>query len=358
MSKYIIRRLLQAVPTFFGITLIVYFIMLLTPGDPVSLLAFDPTIRQDERERLAMQLGVNDPFFVQYLRWLIGDDWMMVDSNFDGEPDAWGDNYGILRGDFGKSFKFRGSNPLHLIGERLGATIELNIATLCVSILPGIAVGVLASLKRRGRFDRHSRIISVLFIAAPTFWVGLLLIIVFGIELPRFLADYGIGTGRPILPMGGRCPPIRGGCPPIYERLHYLILPTLTSALGGIAVWSRYMRSQMLETINSDYMRTARAKGLTNRRVWIGHGLRNAIIPLTVFLGPILFGLIGGSIIIERVFTWPGIGLLLFDALYSRDYPVIMASVVIGSVLAILGYIFADILYAACDPRVRFQGGK
>ena len=130
MQKYIIRRMIQAIPTLFGITLIVYFIMLLTPGDPVSLLAFDPTIRQDERERLAKQLGVNDPFYVQYLRWLIGDDWMMVDTNLDGELDSWGDNYGILRGDFGTSFKFRGSNPLELIAARLGATIELNVAVL------------------------------------------------------------------------------------------------------------------------------------------------------------------------------------------------------------------------------------
>ena len=135
MQRYIVRRLLQAIPTFFGITIIVYLIMLLAPGDPVSLLTFDPTIRQDERERLAIKLGVNDPFHIQYLRWLIGDDWMMVDSNADGEVDSWGDNYGILRGDFGTSFKFRGSNPLKLISERLGATIELNIAVVLIGVI-------------------------------------------------------------------------------------------------------------------------------------------------------------------------------------------------------------------------------
>ena len=134
---------------------------------PVALLTFDPTIRQDERERLAIKLGVNDPFLVQYLRWLIGDDWMMVDSNADGELDSWGDNYGILRGDFGTSFKFRGSNPLKLIGERLGATLELNIAVVLIGIGNGILIGVLAALKRGRAFDKYSRIFAVLGDSVP-----------------------------------------------------------------------------------------------------------------------------------------------------------------------------------------------
>ena len=354
MQEYILRRLLQAIPTLFGITIIVYVIMLLVPGDPVSLLAFDPKIRPDERERLARQLGVSDPFYIQYLRWLIGDDWMMVDSNLDGELDAWGDNYGILRGDFGTSFKFRGSNPLDLIGERLGATIELNTFVLLLGTSGGLMIGVLAAVYRGRLFDRATRLFAVLGISIPTFWFGFMLIIFFGLVLPRFLEGYGVGSGRPILPMGGRCPPVRGGCPPIYERLHYLILPVTASALGGIAGWSRFMRATMLDTINSDYMRTAFAKGLPARSVWYRHGFRNAIAPLTVFLGPAILGLIGGSVIIERIFTWPGVGLLLYDALLSRDHPVVMASVVIGSVLAIGGLILSDILHAIFDPRIRY----
>ena len=355
MQQYIVRRILQAIPTLLGITLIVYFVMLLAPGDPVSLLAFDPTLRQDERERLALQLGVNDPFFVQYLRWLIGDDWMRVDTNYDGEADAWGDNYGILRGDFGRSFKFRGSNPLTLIGERLGATIELSFMVLMLGISSGLLVGVMAAVYRGRAFDTSMRVYAVLGVSVPVFFLGLLAIIIFGIELPRALEGLGIGTGRPILPMGGRCPPVRGGCPPIFERLHYLILPTVVSSVGGIAVWSRFMRASMLETISSDHIRTARAKGLTSRGVWLRHGLRNAIIPLSVFLGPAFVGLLGSSVIIERIFTWPGVGLLLFDALLSRDHPVIMASVVISSVLSIIGYLLSDIFYAILDPRVRYR---
>ena len=354
MQRYIARRLLQAIPTLFGITLVSYVVILLAPGDPVSLLTFDPTIRQDERQRLAIQLGVNDPFPIQYLRWLIGDDWMMVDSNADGKADSWGDNYGILRLDFGTSFKFKGSNPLKLISERLAASIELNIAVLLIGTSTGILVGILAAAHRGRAFDRVSRILAVLGDAMPVFWLGLLAIVFFGIILPRWLEPYGFGDGRPLLPMGGRCPPVRGGCPPIYARIHYLILPTLVSSLGPIAGWSRFVRASMLETINSDYVRTAYAKGLSARSVWIRHGLRNAVIPLAVFLGPLMFSLLGGAVIIERVFTWPGVGLLLFDAVLSYDYPVIMASVVMFSVLAILGYLASDILYALLDPRVRF----
>ncbi len=352
MQRYVARRLLQAIPTFFGITVIAYLIMALS-GDPIAILAFDPTMRKDERERLAIRLGVSDPIPVQYLRWLVGDDWMLVDTNADGEVDAYGNNYGILRGDFGDSFKFRGSNPLHLIAERLGATIELNVAALLVGYSVAIVLGVLAAVYRGKAFDRYSRIFSVMGDSFPSFWLGLLLIMFFGIALPRALEPFGLSDGSPLLPMGGRCPPVRGGCPPIFERLQYLVSPVLVIALGTVAALSRLLRAQMLETISSDYIRTARAKGLPSRSVWIRHALRNAFIPFTVFLGPLLFGLIGGSVVIERVFSWPGVGLLLLDAAVSRDYPVVMASVVISSILAIFAYLLSDILLVLFDPRVR-----
>lgn len=354
MLKYIMRRLLQAIPTFFGITLLSYFIMVIAPGDPVSLLGFSPDMKQEDKERLAIRLGTNDPVPLQYLRWLIGDDWMQVDTNGDGELDSWGDNYGILRLDFGTSFKFKGSSPLTLIGERIGASIELNVAVLLVGVPIGIFIGVLAAVYRGQLFDNTTRIVAVLGDSIPTFWVGMMAIIFFGIILPRFLFAEGIGDGRPLLPMGGRCPNTRGDCLPIFLRLDRLLLPTLVSSLGVIASYSRFMRASMLETINKDFMRTARAKGLTEKSIWFKHGLRNAFIPFTIFLGPTLVGLIGGSVIIERVFTWPGIGLLLFESVVSRDYPVIMASVVIGAVLTIIGYIISDVLYAVFDPRVRF----
>ncbi len=357
MNKYIIRRLVQAIPTFFGITLLSYLIIVAAPGDPVSIMTFDPGIRPEVRERLALQMGVSDPWTVQYLRWLLGDDWMRWDStgdgiadhaiiipldvNGDGEPEPPGNRLGILRGDFGRSFAFK-EDALKLIVERLPATIELNIATLVVSLSIGITLGILAAVWRGGAFDNSTRVMAVVGDSVPLFWLGFIALMIFSAPLLN------------VLPMGGRCAPVRGGCPPIYERMEYLILPTVVVSLGGIAGWSRFMRASMLENITADYIRTAKAKGLSNRTVWFRHGMRNALIPAATFLGPVFFSLLGGSAITETVFTWPGVGRFLVQSLTRQDYPVIMASVVIASILTILGYLVSDILYAMFDPRVRF----
>lgn len=341
MNRYIIRRLLQSIPTLFGITLLSYLIMVAAPGDPVSTLTFDPKTKPEVRARLAAQLGVNDPWPVQYVRWLVGDDWMFLDTNGDGEPDSWGTRKGILRGDFGQSFRYK-EDPLKLIGERLPATIELNITTLLVSLSIGLVVGVLAAVWRGGKFDNVTRVVAVIGDAVPEFWLGFMALMIFSAPL--------LG----LFPMGGRCAPVRGGCPPLFDRLEYMVLPVLVVSLGGVAGWSRYMRASMLENISSDYIRTARAKGLSNRAVWFRHGLRNALVPMATFLGPTFVGLIGGSVIIETIFTWPGVGRLLVQSVSSQDYPVIMASVLIGAVLTIAGYLISDVLYAVFDPRVRF----
>jgi peptide/nickel transport system permease protein len=340
MLRFIIRRLVQAIPTLFGITLLSFIIMLAAPGGPVAILSFDPAMSPEQKELLADRLGVNDPAPLQYIRWLVGDDFLWFDSDDDGVVDERGTNYGILRGDFGKSFQYR-QNPLNLIAERLPATIELNIVVLLVSLTVGIIVGVLAAIWRGKFFDNTSRILAVIGNAIPTFWLSFILLLVFGAPL------------LDLLPMGGRCAPVRGGCPPIYGRLEYIALPAFVMILGGVAGWSRFMRAAMLDTISEDYVRTARAKGLAVRAIWFRHGLRNAIVPMATFLGPTFVSLIGGSVIIELIFSWPGVGRLLLDSLVSRDYPVVMASVVIGSVLTIIGYLISDILYAVFDPRIR-----
>ncbi len=339
MWKFILRRLVQAIPTFFGITILAYTIMALAPGDPVAILTFDPSVTQVERERLADRLGVNDPVPLQYLRWLIGDDWLRFDTDGDGEPDARGERKGILRGDFGTSFVYSRS-PITLIAEFLPATIELNIAVLVVSLPLGIAIGVLAARFHDGWFDQSSRVLAVVGDAVPSFWLAFILILVLG----RYLD---------VLPMGGRCAPTRGGCPPIYERMQYIVMPVLVMSLGAVSGWSRFMRASMLENISGDYIRTAQAKGLSNQRVWFHHALRNAIIPMATFLGPLSVSLLGGSVIIETIFAWPGVGRLLLQSVTSQDYPVVMASVVIGSLLTIVGYLISDILYAVFDPRIR-----
>ncbi len=402
MTRFVIRRLLQAIPTFFGITILSYAIMVFAPGDPVSIMSFDPTVKAEQREALEKRLGVHDPLPMQYLRWLIGDDWMVVEelkwylveledgtqgwlserqAGIDPETgefgifstrqpirvepnekaetggritkrdsidliheetqNVWGDNYGILRGDFGLSFRFR-RNPIELIFSRMPATIELNIATIMVSLSIGVTLGILAAVWRGSLFDQSTRVVAVLGDAIPIFWLALMFILFFGVYLE-------------LLPLGSRCAAQRGECPPVFQRLEYLILPTAVLALGGISGWSRYMRAAMLETINSDYIRTARSQGLPGRKIWFKHGLRNALIPMATFLGPTFVGLLSGAVITETIFAWPGIGLLIVQAVSAQDYPVVMANVVISAVLTITAYLISDILYAMFDPRVRLS---
>jgi len=341
MTRFIIRRVIQAIPTFFGITVLSYLIMSLAPGDPVALLTFSPDISQQERARLAERLGVNDPLPVQYLRWLIGDDWMRFDLDGDGVADEPGRSKGILRLDFGRSFVYRES-PLKLIGDFLPATVELSTASLMIGIGLGVPLGLLAAVWRGGLFDQVTRVLAVVGNAVPNFWMGFLLLIIFGRELE-------------LLPLGGRCAPTRGGCPPLYDRLEYLILPTIVLAMGLVAGYSRYMRASMLETIGSDYVRTARSKGLTDRLVWFRHAARNALIPLATFLGPAFVSLIAGAVITETIFSWPGVGRFAVNSITSQDYPVIMAFVVIAALSTIIAYIISDILYAVFDPRIRLR---
>ncbi len=442
MTKFIIRRIIQAIPTFFGITLLSYLIMVAAPGDPVSILTFGPNVSPQEREAVAERLGVNQPWPIQYIRWLIGDkpltiggdrvwaveltngDVVMVDADseetdivdtipveefgteldhrlgpagslttralssrsaesavldlYDGEDVAvvdayfvthynaiilwrgfpgdvvetidgelvtlrteWNNNGGILRGDFGNSFRLR-APVIDVMLDFLPASIELNVAVLIIGLGIGIPLGIGAAIWRGGAFDQTTRVGAVVGTAIPDFWLGFLLIMFFGATLD-------------ILPMGGQCAPTRGGCPPLWGRLEYLILPVVPLALGAIAGWSRFMRAAMLDTINSDYIRTARSKGLSPRGVWFRHAARNALIPMATFLGPAAIGIFfGGAVVIERIFGWPGIGNLLLQSISGQDYPVVMASVVFGSVLTIVGYLLTDILYAMLDPRIRF----
>lgn len=358
MLKYTLRRLLQAIPTFFGITVFSYLLMTAAPGGPVAALTQDPKITPAQRQVLATRLGVNDPWPVQYLRWLLGDTWMRwdsdgdgvsdqaflipLDADGDGRPEPPGDRLGILRGDFGRSYFYR--RPVtDLIGERVAATMELGFAALLLGLVIGVPIGIYAAVKKGGIFDNSTRIMAVIFNAIPIFWLGLILLLIFGSQLHW-------------LPMGGRCPTtLTGGCPPIYQRLEYLILPTFVLATGAIAVYSRYMRASMLDVMTQDYMRTALSKGLSGRSVWFKHGARNALIPLATFLGPALTGLLSGAAITETIFSWPGLGRLGVGAVTSQDYPVVMAVVIISAIATIFGYILSDILYAVIDPRIRFD---
>lgn len=358
MIRYVLRRLFQAIPIFFGITVLSYMLMLAAPGGPVGALTFDPRMTPREREAIAMRMGVNDAWPVQYLRWLLGDDWMRFDSdgdgvadtafiipldvNGDGEPEPPGERLGILRGDFGRSF-FQRRPVVDVVVERIPATLELGISSLFFSLVIGLPIGILAAVRRGGWFDNTTRVMAVIFNAVPVFWLGLILILIFGSRLG-------------VLPMSNRCETtLTGGCPAIYERLEFLILPTFVLATGGIASFSRFMRASMLDVISQDYMRTAMAKGLAPRSVWFRHGARNALIPIATFLGPALTLVLSGAAITETIFAWPGLGRLSVTAVIQRDYPVVMAITIMTAIATILGYILSDIMYAAIDPRIRFN---
>lgn len=387
MTKYVIKRLLQSIPIFFGITMLSYALMAATPGGPVKALAFNQRLKPGEIKELEFKLGVNDSIAIQYLRWLLGDDWMRWDSDGDELADQSvffvdlyaprynintgiplldddgnpiiealppGENYGILRGDFGRSFAER-RPAMDVLVERLPATLELGLTSLLVGILLGILIGAIAAIKHGQTFDQTSRIGAVIVNAVPNFWLGLILILFFGTSLPSFLEGIGLGNGKPILPLGDRCGmTLLATCPPIFERLEYLILPTIVLSAGTIAVFSRFMRASMLDVVNQDYIRTARAKGLTENAVWWKHGMRNSMIPIATFLGPAITFVLSGAAVTERVFTWPGVGRTAVEAVTQRDFPVIMIVVIYTSLATIIGYLLSDILYAVIDPRIRF----
>ena len=358
MIKYTIRRLVQAIPIFFGITLLSYLLMTAAPGGPTSFLAGNPRVSPQQRQALAARLGVNDPWLVQYIRWLAGDDWMRIDNDGDGLADqaflipldADGDGRnepagtrkGILRGDFGNSF-FQARPVIDIIMEKVPATLELGFAALMVSLVLGLPVGILAAVRRGGIFDNVTRIMAVMFSAVPIFWLGLILLMVFSFRLG-------------ILPPGGQCGLVlTGTCPPVYQRFEYLLLPTLVLSTGGVAVYSRYIRASMLDVLHQDYIRTAQSKGLPGNTVWFKHGARNALIPLATFLGPAITGLLSGAVITETIFSWPGLGRLGVSSVITQDFPIVMAVVILAAVATILGFLISDILYALIDPRIRFD---
>lgn len=342
MIKYIARRLIQAIPTVFGVTIFTFLILALSPGGPTGALLLDPSLTPQQRQEAKKRLGLDDPLPVQYLRWLIGDDWHYYDTNDDGVGDRQGARLGVLRGDWGYSFTARRS-VLPLFGERLGATLELGISSLLFGLLLGVPIGILAAVARGSLFDNATRVLSVIVNAVPVFWLGLILLLIFGASLK-------------VLPMGGRCPSTQLiGCPDLPNRLQFLILPTIVLGAGGVAGYSRYLRASMLDVIGQDYIRTAKSKGLKQRAVWFAHGARNALIPLATFLGPAITGIWGGAFITEQIFSWPGIGFLTFQSITTQDFSMLMAVAVFSAITTILGFILSDILYAMIDPRIRFS---
>ncbi len=341
MFKYLQRRVIQAIPTFFGVTILSYLVILTAPGDPVAMITFSPNPSAEAMASMRRQLGLDQPPLLQYVYWLVGNDWTTIDIDGDGVGETPGQRRGLLRGDLGNSIKQK-RPVMDLIAQRVPATLRLTVSALVLGYLIGVALGVLAAVFHRTWVDQAIRIVSVVGNAVPAFWLGLLLIIVFGVQLD-------------LLPISGMRNITRRGGFDLGDALRHMILPVSVLSLNTIAFISRFTRTQMLEVLQQDYVRTAYAKGLQARVVWLRHALKNGLLPVATFLGPSIGTLLAGSVIIEQVFQWPGMGKLIIDAVFSRDYPLVMGSVVMASILFIAGVLLSDLMYVLLDPRIRLE---
>lgn len=340
MGRYFLRRLLQAIPTFLGVTIISFLLVITSPGDPISLMTFSPNQDPEAVESIRRSLGLDRPPLEQYAYWLVGNDFVELDLDGDGIKESNGQRQGLLRGDLGQSIRQR-RPVLDMIVERIPATLQLTISALLVGYLIGILLGVLSAAYQGSIIDQFIRLISVIGNAIPAFWLGLILIIALSVN-----AD--------LLPMSGR-QNIRSFGFDLVDQLKHMVMPVTVLSLPIIANISRYTRTSVLEVLGQDYVRTARAKGLSEQAVTLRHVVRNALIPVATFLGQTIGGLLGGTVIVEQVFSWPGLGKLVIDAVFNRDYPIVMGSVVIGAILFIIGMLISDMLYALLDPRIRLE---
>ena len=354
MARYVIRRLLQAIPTLVGVSVIAFSLVYNSPGDPILIRTFDPNITQESREILRRQLGLDQHWALQYISWVTG---ITLRSGEVAEEFNRGDmsctylswlnttfcdnSGGILRGNLGTSIAT--NQPVwDRIVERMPATLQLGVTTLLVSLLVGVPLGVLSAVRQRSVFDASVRVLAVVGNALPSFWLGLMLILLFGVVLGW-------------LPTGSMRTVSLTNEFDLVDRIRHLVLPTFVLAVGGIAILSRFMRTETLEVIRTDYIRMARAKGVAARRVWFVHALGNALIPLMTTLGPAIFGILSGAVIVETIFSWPGMGRMTFSAAVQRDYPTVLGAVMFFSLLTILGNLLSDILYGVVDPRVRLS---
>jgi peptide/nickel transport system permease protein len=317
VRAYIIRRLLYAIPTLIGISILVFAITRLSPGDPIRLYTFGAlNVTEEDIQGLRAYYGLDEPIYIQYLNWASK----------------------VIQLDFGKSLQYN-RPALPLILDRLPATLQLAVTALILQLIIGVPLGVIAALKRGTWIDNVVRVFGVIGHAIPTFWIGLLFIVIFSVTF-RLLPSQGVLTvGKDVWD--------------IPDRIRHIIMPAIVLALAGIANYSRYLRTETLDVIAQDYVRTARSKGLQERTVVFVHALRNALIPMVTALGPLLAVLVGGALVVEQVFTWPGVGQFTYAAARAKDYPVIMAGVMLASTMLVLGYLLRDILYAIVDPRIK-----
>lgn len=318
MGKYVIKRLLQSIPVIFGITILSFAIMQLAPGDPLANF-IDPNISMQDLEASREAMGLNAPWYVQYWNWIKE----------------------VVRGNFG--YTYNGNHSIRaLILERLPNTIVLTLSAFVLSFVIGVPIGVASAVKKNTALDYTFTLFALIGVSVPSFFFGLLVIYVFSLNLGWY-------------PSGGMIDMRAGytGLLYVQDVVYHLVLPAIVLSLSNIATVSRFTRSNMLDVLKEDYIRTARAKGLKRKLVVYRHALRNALIPVITIFGLSIPFLFSGAYITESIFNWPGMGKLGIQAIVDREYGVIMALNLITATLVLVGNLISDILYALVDPRIR-----
>ncbi|MBN1496829.1 MAG: ABC transporter permease [Spirochaetes bacterium] len=330
MKKYIVKRLFLLVPTLLGITFITYLMIRLAPGDYTKLqLGMEGALKSGSISKEILEqekklYGLDKPIVVGYAEWL----------------------WKFARLDFGTSRK-DGRPVAQRIADALPITLTLNIITMIIIYIISIPMGIISAVKKGSLYDRFSSLLLFVLYSLPHFWIALLL-----------LLYLGSGEYLNLFPLGGIHSDWAGGAGPLVRFLDFcwhLVLPVITLTYAEFAFLARYTRANMLEVINQQYIMTARAKGLSEKKVVFVHAFRNSLIPLVTLMATLLPGLLGGTVIVESIFSIPGIGMLSFEAILSRDIPVIMAITTIAAVLTLLGILLADLMYSLVDPRIRLE---
>lgn len=324
-AKYVLGRVLHGIPIILAIVVVNFFLIRLAPGDAAQVLAGESGAATEEYMRqIREQFGLDQPLWIQFVNYMAN----------------------LLMFDLGYSFRHN-REISELILDRLGATVLLMSASMVLSIGFGILLGAIAAIKERTLIGNAIMILAIVTYATPLFWVGLMLIIVFSLNLGWFPTS-GIATiGAPL-----------HGLDYVLDVAHHLVLPAVALSFFYMALYTRLMRASMVETLGQDFIKTARAKGLSDRKIVLRHALRNAIIPVLTMAGVQVSALLGGSVIIESVFGWPGLGLLAYEALFARDLNLLLGIFFLSSILVVVTNAIVDVIYTLVDPRIRLKGGK
>lgn len=344
MTRYIVRRILQAIPLILIITLVL-FVLMMNMGDPLATMGGRRATRPADRERLTRQLGLDQPLAVQYVYWLVGNDWAKIDMDGDGVKETPGRRKGVLRGDFGDSIVNRGKPALEVIWDRIPNTLLLMIPAEIVIVLGALLVGIYSALRQYTALDHVLTTVAFIGYSMPIFFIALLSMYIFAVLFRRW--------GLPYLPTVGMFDPQVGRT--AAQVAWHMVLPVFSIATISLAGYSRYIRSTMLEALSQDYIRTAKSKGLPRFDVVFIHALKNASLPIVTVVGLDLPFLLAGALVTESIFAWPGMGRLFIDHLTRSDVSVVMGILLLISISVVVFQLLTDITYAWLDPRIRYD---